>query len=99
MRQFDVHWLKPPHEGLVVMLQHDLADQLDTRVVAPLTDVPHRLVATGLRLKVDFGTGEYLLQIHRLAAISRSAIGQFAGRLEQEQDRIKAGLNPLFLGF
>lgn len=99
MRQFDVHRLKPPHEGLVVILQHDLADQLDTRVVAPLSDVPHRLVVDGLRLKVDFGNGHYLLQIDRLAAISRSAIGQYAGSLAHEQDRIKTGLDLLFLGF
>lgn len=99
MRQFDVHWLRSPREGLVVILQHDLADQLDTRVVAPLTDVPHRLVVDGLRLKVDFGSGDYLLQIDRLAALSRSAIGPYAGRLEHEQDRIKAGLDLLFLGF
>lgn len=57
MRQFDVHWLKAPHEGLVVLLQHDLSDQLDTRVVTPLTDIPHRLVLDRLRLKVDFGSG------------------------------------------
>lgn len=99
MRQFDVCWLRPPHEGLVVILQHDLVDQLDTRVVAPLSDTPHRLLIDKLRLNVDFGHGEHLLQMDRLAAIPRAAIGQVAGNLDQEQDRIKAALDLLFIGF
>lgn len=99
MRQFDVHRLRPPHEGLVVVLQNDTVDRLATRVVAPLSDEPHKLSIERLRLNVDFGSGSYLLQIDRLAAVEKGTIGQLAGNLAHEQDRIKRALDLLFLGF
>lgn len=99
MRQFDVCWLREPHEGLVVILQHDATDMLDTRIVAPLTDIPHRMLIDRIRLNVDFGGGEHLLQIDRMAAIRRSDIGRVAGNLDHEERRIKAALDLLFVGF
>jgi hypothetical protein len=99
MRQFEVRWLRAPHEGLVVILQHDATDLLDTCVVAPLSEEPHRFVIDRLRLNVDFGGGDHLLQVDRLAAIRRSEIGQFAGNLDHEERRIKAALDLLFVGF
>lgn len=98
MRQYDVCWLRPPRNGLVVVLQSNIADRLATRVVAPLSDEPHQLTIGGLRFAVDFGSGSYLLQIDRLAAIERSELGQITGSLAHEQDRIKRALNLLFLG-
>lgn len=99
MRQFDVHWLKPPHQGAVAILQSDVSDRLATRVVAPLSAQSLGQSLQHLRIDVDFGAGLYELQIDRLAAIEIRAIGQLAGSLSHEQDRIKRGLDLLFLGF
>jgi hypothetical protein len=99
MQQYDVCWLRPPQEGLVVVLQSGIVDRLATRVVAPLSDEPHALTIDRLRFDVDFGSGAYLLQVDRLAAIDRSALGQFAGSLAHDRDRIKTALDLLFLGF
>ena len=99
MRQFDVYWLKPPRYGAVAMLQSDVSERLATRVVAPLSDQSLGQPLQHLRIVVDFGAGPCELRIDRLAAIETRAIGQLAGSLSHEQDRIKRGLDFLFLGF
>ena len=98
-RQYDVCELRPPQRGLVVIVQNDVSDRLTTRVVAPLSREPHEMIIARIRFEVDFGTGPYLLQVDRLAAIQRSELGKIVGSLAAEQDRIKAALDLLFLGF
>jgi toxin CcdB len=99
MRQFDVCRLRGRRaEQLVVILQHDLVDDLETRIVAPLSDKPFRKLIAGLRLPVVFDGSKFILQIDRLAAIDRREIGAVAGSLATEEQRIKNALDLAFFG-
>jgi len=98
MRQFDVCRLKERSDQLVVILQHDTIDELDTRVVAPLSDRPHRKLIDRVRLPVDLDGDRYVVQIDRLSAIERRSIGTVAGSLAGDEQRIKNALDIVFLG-
>ena len=98
MRQFDVCRLKGRTEQIVVVLQHDLVDDLETRVVAPLSDKSYKKLIANLRLPVDFEGRRLVLQIDRMAAIDRREIGNVVGRIDAEEQRIKSALDLVFLG-
>ena len=98
MKQFDICRLRNPPDQLVVILQHDLVDELGTRVVAPLSDISHRTLIDALRLPVEIEFGSYVVQLDRMAAIETRMIGQVLGTLTAEEDRIKRGLDLLFFG-
>jgi hypothetical protein len=98
MRQFDVCRLKERGDQLVVILQHDTTDDLDTRIVAPLSDSPYRKLVDRVRLPVDLDGNHYVVQIDRLSAIEQRTIGAVAGSLVADEQRIKSALDLLFLG-
>ena len=98
MRQFDVCQLRHPADQLVVILQHDLIDELGTRVVAPLSTTPYRAPIDALRIPVELDLGSYVVQLDRMAAVEHRMIGQVVGSLAAEENRIKRGLDLLFFG-
>jgi hypothetical protein len=98
MRRYDVCRLKDRADQLVVVLQHDITDQLETRIVAPLSDRPYRKVIDRVRLPVDFDGDHYIVQLDRLSAIDRRAIGTVVGSLVAHEQRIKNALDLLFFG-
>ena len=98
MNQFDVCRLRARPEQLVIVLQHDIADDLATRVVAPLSDVRHQKLITRLRIPVELDGGSFIVQIDRLAAVARSELGQVVANLADEERRIKDALALLFFG-
>jgi toxin CcdB len=98
MQQFDVCHLKRRSDQLVVVLQHDMVDDLDTRIVAPLSDKPYRKLIGGLRLIVEFKGSSLVLQVDRLSAVERRELGKVAGNLGNEEARIKTALDLMFLG-
>ena len=81
-----------------MILQHDLSDELATRVVAPLSDRSYRTLIGGLRIPVEIEFGSYVVQLDRMAAIEQRMIGQVVGTLAAEEARIKRGLDLLFFG-
>lgn len=98
MRQFDVCRLKATLDQLVVVIQHDVADELATRVVAPVSDRPFTHVMTHLRIPVDLHDGQYLILLDRMAAIESRTIGDVVGNLSEQEREIKNGLDLLFFG-
>ena len=98
MRQFDVCNLLDGRETLVVVLQHDVADELGTRIVAPLSDTPYRRLITDVRVPLEFEEAPYILQLDRMAAIDKRSIGNTRGNVGSEERRIKTALDLLFLG-
>ena len=99
MQQFDVCRLKSPATGLVLILQHDIVDDLSTRIVAPLSDKPHRHLIERLRLPVVLDGNRFVVQLDRMAAINRQAIGDRVGNLASEEQRVKNALDLIFFGF
>lgn len=97
MRQFDVCELAGSGQ-LVVILQSDMADELDTRIVAPLSDRPYRQVITGIRIPIDFDDSRLTIQLDRMAAIHRKEIARKVGSLTADERRIKRGLDMIFFG-
>ena len=98
MKQFDVCRLRRPPDQLVVIVQHDLVDQLGTRLVAPLSTTSDRALVDGLRIAVELDLGSYVVLLDRMAAIEQRMIGQVVGSLSAEEGRIKRGLDLLFFG-
>ena len=82
----------------MVILQHDLVDELGTRVVAPLSETQYRALIDALRIPVELDLGSYVVQLDRMAAIEPKMIGQVVGTLAAEENRIKRGLDLLFFG-
>lgn len=96
MRQFDVCEFKP--RGLVVILQHPIADDFKTRIVAPLSTDVAPVAVKRARLQLEWNRRPHVLQLDRLAAVDRSQLGSVRGTLHDLQDDIKNGINLLFYG-
>ena len=97
MAGFDLHRLDG---GLVVDVQSDLIDVLDTRVVVPLLPVaaaPKR--AARLNPVFDLTEGSVALFPQFIAAAPRAALGLPVGSLGHERDRIRDALDMALLGF
>ena len=98
MRQFDVCSLKVRSDQLVVVLQHDTVDELDTRVVAPLSAAPYQRLMERLRIPVTLGGDEYVVQLDRMAAVSVRELGQVRGSLAKFEQPVKNGIDLLIFG-
>ncbi len=82
------------------ILQHDILDGLDTRVVAPLV----RLEAFGRPISVlnpvfSIEGNEVVLSTAELAGVSTAALGPYVTSLSEKRDEVIAALDLLFTGF
>jgi toxin CcdB len=103
--QFTVYRNKNPRSKtllpLLVDIQSDLLDALQTRVVIPLSK------STGLAKKpvshltpiVEFDGDKYVLVTPQLAGIARNELGTPAGSLASERQIIISALDFLISGF
>lgn len=98
MRQFDVCPLRRSRRQFVVILQHDLLDDLATRVVAPLADTLHAPPITILRVPVEIDGVRRIVQVDRAAAISVVELDRPVASLASEERRLKSALDLLFFG-
>ncbi len=86
--------------GLVLDVQNDLLDGLNTRVVAPLlptSDAPRPALRLNPVLKV--GNEDVVMMTQFLAAVSVHALGNAIANLTDEHDGVVAALDMLFQGF
>jgi hypothetical protein len=97
VQRFDICEVRP--RGLVVVLQHDAASGLETRIVAPLSTHIGKQIVRRARQIVEFEGRAYTLQLDRMAAIEVGQIGAVRGSLAAMQDEIKNGVDMLFFGF
>jgi hypothetical protein len=98
MRQFDVHELRSAN-GLVLILQSDLTDLLDSCVVAPVSPAGQSTPITRLRPALTFQGRDIVVAIDRMAAIERRDIGRHQGSLRAFEAEFKAAIDLLFFGF
>ena len=90
MPQFAVHRNKNPHSKatfpLLVDVQSDLLDQLNTRVVIPLTKAAGlaRKPLSHLTPALSFDGDTYLLMTPQLAGMARADLGPQAGSLSDD---------------
>lgn len=99
MARLDVYRLKAG-EALVVDLQADLLDGLDTRVVAPLLPSATFLKPmVRLNPQVELSGDIYAIATHLIGTISTSDIAETIGSLNARYDDVSAATDFLFNGF
>ena len=105
MAQFSVYRNKNPRTKatfpLLVDVQSDLLEPLNTRVVIPLTKSPSLIKrpVSHLTPKISFEGDEYVLLTPQLAGISRTELGALAGSLTGDRQAIVAAVDFWLTGF
>jgi toxin CcdB len=105
MAQFTVYRNKNPRTKtafpLLVDVQTDLLEDLQTRVVIPLTKTAAltRKPLTHVMPVLPFDGEDYVLMTPQLAGIARSDLGVLAGSLADQRQVILAAMDFLLTGF
>ena len=105
MTQFTVYRNKSPRSRsafpFLVDIQSDLLEEMQSRVVIPLTRVAAlaRKPVARLMPMVQFEGEAYILMTPNLAAISLNDLGSAAGSLSERRDTIVAAVDFLLSGF
>lgn len=105
MAQFTVYRNKNPRSRaifpLLVDVQTDLLEDLQTRVVIPLSKAAalSKNPVSQLTPVLDFEQTSYVLVTPQLAGIARSELGSAAGSLANSRDTIIAAMDFLLTGF
>jgi hypothetical protein len=95
--QFDL--FMDPDGGLLVVLQHDVVDSLETRIFAsclPASAVP--LALQRLAVPFWFGDAEYCVMVHLLGTARLGRMGRKVGSVTQLRDSITRALDLLYSG-
>jgi toxin CcdB len=103
MQQFDVCRLRSPRrgqngQGLVVILQADLMDALDSRVVAPLVPIADIPAIAKLRPEFVIAGRKHRMVADRLSVLLRKDIGVTVASLRDRQWDIRRALDLVFVG-
>lgn len=95
--QFDLYRMNSG--GLVVVLQSDLLDQLQTRVVAPLVPATSvERVMQSLNPTVMLGEAAYLVMPQLAATLTLAEMGEKVGSLAIMRDEIIRAVDALLSG-
>lgn len=97
MRQFDI--VRLHDKKLAVILQSDLFDERETRLVAPLIALKDVKLTPKLHLKVMVGRKAYVFATEKLSAIERSEVASVIGTLSDRDYEIRRALDIVFSGF
>lgn len=86
---------------LLVDVQSDLLEDLQTRVVIPLSKAAAltKRPVSQLTPMIEFEDTSYVLVTPQLAGIARGELGMATGSLAQSRDKILAAMDFLILGF
>ena len=105
MPQFTVYRNKSPRTKsifpLLVDIQSDLLEQLQTRAVIPLTRTTGltKKPLTQLTPALTFDGESYVLMTPQLAGVARAELGAPAGSLAGERNAIIAAMDFLLTGY
>ncbi|MEQ8294116.1 MAG: CcdB family protein [Roseovarius sp.] len=95
--QYDVYRLRDG--ALVVVIQGDLLDQLQTRVVAPLVPAGKvKRVLRSLNPTVSLGEETYLIMPQLAATLTLAELGERIGSLSMMRDQITRAVDALLSG-
>jgi toxin CcdB len=103
--QFSVYRNKNPRTKaafpLLVDVQSDLLQPLNTRVVVPLTRAPAltKKPVSHLTPELSFSGDQYVLMTPQLAGVNRADLGALVGTLIEDRQKILAALDFLLTGF
>lgn len=95
--QFDLYHMQ--NGSLVVILQHDLLDEIRTRVVAPLVPASAvNRVMHSLNPTVTVGEQSYIFMPQLMATLDLNDMGEKVGSLAMMRDVIVRALDALLSG-
>ena len=99
MARFSVHdW--SAGNGLVLNLQTDFLEWLDTRVVAPLVPIDHAPPpAKQLNPVFSVGGADYVMLTQSMASVPTSTLGLEVANLSEFHDEITRAIDMMFQGF
>lgn len=83
----------------MLLIQHEILSDLESRIVAPLSASPKLEPMARLRPTIEIDGVRYVVLFDRLAAVSRSAIGQMVADGSELRDQVGLALDLLFKGF
>ena len=100
MPRLDVYRV-PVHRRrmLVVDVQANFLDHLESRVVVPLLSTTGALGIAGVNPICEFEGETYFLQTQEIAVMTRRVLSKSLGSLAEYRDEITRALDTLFLGF
>lgn len=99
MARFDLYRARGA-AGYLLNLQHDLHDQLSTRMVVPvLPQDAGPLPSRDLNPMIEIGGVQHHLFPQYMAAVPKRELGPAVGNLEAERDAITKALGVLLTGF
>jgi toxin CcdB len=97
--RFDLHERRG-EPGYLLNVQHDLYDQLPTRMVVPVVPLASGLPQLGeLTPRVVVDGTPHLLFPQYMAAVPKRELGRRVGNLEAERDAVTKALDLLLMGF
>ena len=99
MAQFDIYRRQGGSIEFLLDLQDEMLESLTTRVVAPL--IPLEAIETPMKTlnpRISIGGVHYVLLVHLLAAIPKTALGELAGSARTQRDEIVGAIDLLFTG-
>lgn len=100
MSRYPLHHLSGDTEfDLVVVIQSDFYDFLDTRVVIPVRPQTPRQLDETVNPVFDVDGRAFVLLTERLATVPRSALGGQRGDLETHSLEISRAVDRLMTGF
>ena len=105
MAQFTIYRNKSPRSKstypFLIDVQSDLLDELQTRVVIPLTRASTlvKKPLTNLTPALKFDGETYVLMTPQLAGLARTDLGASTGSLAEQRQAILAALDFLIVGF
>ena len=105
MAQFTVYRNKSPRSKstypFLIDVQSDLLDELQTRVVIPLTKASTlvKKPLTNLTPALKFDGETYVLMTPQLAGVARTDLGASTGSLAEQRQVIVAAIDFLLMGF
>jgi CcdB protein len=103
MRQFDICRLRAApgtkrSTSLVIVLQADLLDGVDTCVVAPLVPLDALPAMPTLRPEFQVGSKRYRLITDRMSVLARKDIGAVVVSVRTREWDIRRALDLVFVG-
>jgi toxin CcdB len=100
MAQFDVRWLntRRGRRVIVVELQSEFLDHLQTRVVAPVETLPVLSSVGRLNPILRVGSERYVLVTQEMVSVRESDMGPAIGNVGGQRDEIVAAIDLLVTG-
>lgn len=100
MARFDVYRDPRGSDNLLVCIQSDVFDVIDTRMVIPLLpEHPNRTPLKKLNPVIEVTGRRYVLYTHLMLSVPANVLRDRVANVAKNRDEITAALDLLFQGF